>query len=105
VVVAGVGVQEADGCRLSKQVSVGTTTDEVTMSRPAMEQVLGELIMDARFRDAFFRDPLAATLAARVELTARERDALGHIRPGALAGFQRDLDGKWIRDGIEEVSA
>jgi len=26
VVVAGVGVQEADGCRLSKQVSVGTTT-------------------------------------------------------------------------------
>ena len=27
------------------------------MSRPAMEQVLGKLIMDARFRDAFFRDP------------------------------------------------
>src|SRR4029453_8264607 len=51
-----------------------------TMRRPAVEQVLGKLIMDARFRDAFFRDPLAATLAARVELTARERDALGHIR-------------------------
>ena len=74
------------------------------MSRPAMEQVLGELIMDARFRDAFFRDPLAATLAARVELTARERDALGHIRPGALSAFQRYLDGNWIRDWIEEVS-
>jgi hypothetical protein len=41
----------------------------------------------------------------RVELTARERDALGHIRPGALAAFQRYLDGKWIRDWIEEVSA
>jgi hypothetical protein len=30
------------------------------MSRQAMEQALGKLIMDVEFRDAFFHDPLAA---------------------------------------------
>jgi hypothetical protein len=30
-----------------------------------------------------------------IELTECERDALAHIRPGALAAFRRYLDGKW----------
>ena len=57
--------------------------------------------MDVGFREAFFRDPMAASEAAGIPLTDQERTALGRIRPGALAAFQRYLDAKWI----EELSA
>jgi hypothetical protein len=73
------------------------------MSRPAMERTLGKLVMDACFRDSFFRDPVAASRAAGIELT--ERDALARIPPGALAAFRRYLDGKWTGDRIEEITA
>ncbi len=75
------------------------------MSRQAIEQALGKLIMDVGFRDAFFRDPMAASLAAGIHLTDQERRVLGRIRPGALAAFQRYLDGKRIDNRTEEVSA
>jgi len=75
------------------------------MSRQAMEQALGKLVMDVQFRDAFFRDPLAASLAAGVQLTDRERSALGRIRPGALAAFQRYLGGKQIGNWTEGATA
>ena len=75
------------------------------MSRQAVEQALGRLVMDVPFRDAFFRDPMAASLAAGIELTDHERCALRRIRPGALAAFQRYLDKKWIGRWIEEASA
>ena len=75
------------------------------MSRQAMEQALGKLVMDVGFRDAFFRDPTAARLAAGIQLTDQECSALRRIRPGALAAFQRYLDGKRIGNWVEEVSA
>jgi len=75
------------------------------MSRTAMEQALGKLVMDVAFRDAFFRDPTAASLAAGLELTDEERGALGRIRPGALAAFQRYVDGRWIGTWHEEPRA
>ena len=75
------------------------------MSRQAMEQALGKLVMDVGFRDAFFRDPMAASLAAGIQLTDQERSALGRIRPGALAAFQRYLDGKRVGNWVEEASA
>jgi len=75
------------------------------MSRQAMEQALGKLVMDGRFREAFFRDPLAAARAAGIPLTDQERSALGRIRPGALAAFQRYLDGKRLDDQSEEGAA
>ena len=71
------------------------------MIRQAMEQALGKLVMDVRFRDAF--DPMAASLAAGIQLTEHERSALGRTRPGALAAFQRYLDGKRIEDPIGEL--
>jgi hypothetical protein len=67
-----------------------------TMSWQAMEQALGKLVIDMRFRDAFFEDSIAASLAAGIQLTDQERSALGRIRPGALAAFQRYLAGKQI---------
>ena len=75
------------------------------MSRQAMEQALGKLVMDVAFREEFFRDPMAASLAAGIQLTDQERSALRRIRPGALAAFQRYLDGKRIDNRTEEVSA
>ena len=75
------------------------------MSQQAMEQALGKLVMDVQFRDAFFRDPLAASLAAGLQLTDRERSELGRVRPGALAAFQRYLGGKQIGNWTEQATA
>lgn len=64
------------------------------MNQQAMEQALGKLVMDSGFRDAFFRDPTAASEAADIRLTAHESNALTLIRPGALAAFERYLRAK-----------
>ena len=70
-----------------------------------MERALGKQVMDAEFRDAVFRDPLAAGGVAGIELAEHERSALLRIRPGALAAFQRYLDSKQIGEWVHEVSA
>jgi hypothetical protein len=75
------------------------------MSRQAMEQALGKLVMDNQFRDVFFRDPLVASLSAGIQLTDRERSVLERIRPGALAAFQRYLGGKQICNWTEGITA
>jgi hypothetical protein len=77
----------------------------MVMSRQAMEQALGKLVMDGGFRDAFFRDPTVASEAAGIPLTEYERSALTRIRPGALAAFQRYLDDKRLDEWREEMSA
>jgi hypothetical protein len=64
------------------------------MNQQAMERALGKLVMDRGFRDAFFRDPSAATEAAGIRLTDHEWSALTRIRPGALAAFERYLHSK-----------
>jgi hypothetical protein len=64
------------------------------MNQQAMEQALGKLVMDRGFRDAFFRDPSAASEAAGIRLTDHEWRALTRIRPGALAAFERYLHSK-----------
>ena len=75
------------------------------MIQPAMERALGKLVMDVAFRDAFFRDPVTASRAAGIELTARERGALTQIPRGALAAFERYLSGKWVGSWPEDISA
>ena len=64
------------------------------MNQQAMEQALGKLVMDRGFREAFFRDPSAASEAAGLRLTDPECSALTRIRPGALAAFARYLHAK-----------
>jgi hypothetical protein len=66
------------------------------MCQRGIEQALGKLVIDGAFREAFFRDPVTASRAAGIELTEQQRNALGRIRPGALAAFHRYLDGKGI---------
>jgi hypothetical protein len=60
-----------------------------------MERTLGKLVMDAPFRDAFSRDPMAASQTVEIELTDEERSALARVPRGALTAFQRYLDRKW----------
>ena len=67
------------------------------MNQHAMEQALGKLVLDRDFRDAFFRDPLEASVAAGIPLTDGERRALTQIRAGALAAFQRYLGARLVR--------
>jgi hypothetical protein len=74
------------------------------MNRQAMEQALGKLVMDRGFRDAFFRDPAAATETVGIRLTEHEWSALTRIRPGALAAFERYLHSKRF-DGHEGADA
>lgn len=50
--------------------------------------------MDGGFRDAFFRDPAAASEPVGIPFTANEASALMRIRPGALAAFARYLHAK-----------
>ena len=64
------------------------------MNQQALEQALGKLVMDGGFRDAFFRDPFAASEAAGIRLSDHESSALTGIRPGALAAFERYLRAK-----------
>jgi hypothetical protein len=64
------------------------------MNQQAMEQTLGKLVMDRGFRDAFFRDPSAASEAAGIRLTDHQWSTLTRIRPGALAAFERYLHSK-----------
>ena len=42
--------------------------------------------------------------AAEIELTDDECTVLARIRPGALAAFQRYLDGKWIGSWADETA-
>jgi hypothetical protein len=69
---------------------------EGRMSQSAVELTLGKLLMDARFRDAFFEDPAATSNVAELDLTESELDGLRRIRPGAFAAFRKYLDGKTI---------
>jgi len=64
------------------------------MSRQAVEQALGKLVLDCEFRAAFFHDPPRAAHHAGLDLTDGERETLALIRPGALAAFNQYLDRK-----------
>ena len=80
------------------------------MSQRVVEQVLGRLVTDEAFREAFFRDPDAATRAYARELTAAEIDALRQVPRGALATLCDRLDDRICRlripatahEGIQE---
>ena len=67
------------------------------MSQRVVEQVLGRLVTDEAFREAFFEDPDAATLAYASELTAAEIEALRNVPSSALATLCERLDDRICR--------
>ena len=66
------------------------------MSQRVVEQVLGRLVTDETFREAFFRDPAAAAAYAP-ELTQAEMDALRQVPRSALAILCERLDDRICR--------
>ncbi len=67
------------------------------MSQRVVERTVGKLVTDEGFRDAFFRDPRAASLQAGLDLTPEEVDALSHIPRSALAALSARLDDRICR--------
>jgi hypothetical protein len=61
------------------------------MSQRAVEQVLGKLVTDERFRAVFLADPERACLCAGLELSPDERRAMAAIPAEAIATFAECL--------------
>jgi len=67
------------------------------MSQRVVERVVGKLVTDEGFRDAFIRNPKTASLQAGLELSAEELDALSRISRAALAALSARLDDRICR--------
>ena len=61
------------------------------MSQRAVEQILGKLVTDERFRETFFADPDRACFCAGLELSQDERRAVAAIPSEAVAAFAECL--------------
>ncbi len=60
------------------------------MTKKAVEQVLGRLVTDAKFRELFFSNPDKALKG--YDLTAKEREALLATKIEDIEEFGRKLD-------------
>lgn len=67
------------------------------MSQRAVEQILGKLLTDEKFRDGFFRNPEQAAREAGLDLSRPEVDALRRVPPGALGRLCALLDDRICR--------
>ena len=67
------------------------------MSQRAVEQALGKLLTDERFRESFFGDPAWASRTAGLDLSADEMAALRRISPVVLQAFSERLDDRICR--------
>ncbi len=67
------------------------------MSQWAVEKAIGKLITDEAFRELFFAKPAVACLAAGLDLSPVELEALSHLSKPALERFSRRLDDRICR--------
>lgn len=67
------------------------------MSQRAVDRVVGRLVTDEAFREAFVRDARLALLPYASELTPAELDALRHVPGVALAALSARLDDRICR--------
>ena len=71
------------------------------MSQGAVEKTLGKLVTDDAFRNRFFTDPAVASIAAGLELSSGELEALSRLPKNAVVWFSRWLDDRLRRLPIE----
>ena len=67
------------------------------MGQAAVDRILGKLLTDETFRVQFFRDPAAASFAARLELSRAELDALSRLPVEAIVQVSSCLDDRICR--------
>jgi hypothetical protein len=67
------------------------------MSQRGVERAIGKLTTDEEFREAFYRNPDAAVLAAGLDLTRAELMALLRIPRGVIRRFCAQLDDRICR--------
>ena len=67
------------------------------MSQRAVERVLGRLLTDEDFRDAFFKQPRHALIPYADDLTPDELDALHQVPRSALTTLCARLDDRICR--------
>jgi hypothetical protein len=74
------------------------------MSQRAVERVVGRLVTDESFREAFYQDPPGALVPYVAELTRDEIDALRHVPRAALAALSARLDDRICRLSVPAVT-
>jgi hypothetical protein len=62
------------------------------MSQRAVERVVGKLVTDREFREAFFQNPAQSALCLGADLSPEEMDALLRIPVKALDDLYRKMD-------------
>jgi hypothetical protein len=62
------------------------------MTKQAVEQIIGRMIADEKFRKLFFSDPDKALKG--YDLTAKEREALLKTKAEDIEDFSRKLDNR-----------
>jgi hypothetical protein len=67
------------------------------MSQRAVEQVLGRLVTDEGFREAFLADPASTAARTGLDLSSKELDALTRIPRVALASLCACVDDRICR--------
>jgi hypothetical protein len=75
------------------------------MSQRAVERVLGRLVTDERFRDAFFQDASRALASGAEDLTPQELDALRQVPRRALDALCARLDDRICRLTVPAANA
>ncbi len=60
------------------------------MTKKVVEQVIGRIVTDSKFRELFFSNPDKALKG--YELTAKEREALLALKAEDVTDFSRKLD-------------
>jgi hypothetical protein len=67
------------------------------MSQRGVERIVGRLVTDPGFREAFFRNPVESGLRIGADLTRQEIEALRRISLDALVEFSDCLDDRICR--------
>ena len=75
------------------------------MTQRAVERVLGRLVTDEAFRNAFFTETRQALIPYAEDLTPDELDALRQVPRDALAALCAGLDDRICRLSLPAVNA
>lgn len=76
--------------------------EDAHVSQRSVERALGKMVTDPGFREAFFRDPAAASARVGLELTADELDALRGVPVRLLCSLARGIDDRICRLSIPD---